>query len=83
VREIEDNNGAAAMLFDLLKMNLGDWHQRNIIRTQALIDQQTLTLSATDQLLLRLLEGGRCQPGMSPTLRTRFGLRAEMGYSNI
>jgi hypothetical protein len=31
--------GCAAMLYDLLKMELGDWHPRKIVHTEALMEQ--------------------------------------------
>ena len=41
-----DNGGREAMLYDLLNMDLGDWHPRRIIQTAALQDQKLLSLDA-------------------------------------
>jgi hypothetical protein len=38
------NGGYGAMLHDLLKRDLGDWHPRQIIKTEALFIQQMISL---------------------------------------
>jgi hypothetical protein len=48
----------AAMLFDLLERDLGDWHPRNIVRTEALTGQQEESLSALDAWWFELLQTG-------------------------
>jgi hypothetical protein len=53
-----DNGGAAAMLYDLQRMDLGDWHPRQIYKTAALRQQQELTLQPLDEWMLGLLEQG-------------------------
>ena len=50
--------GFAAMLYDLLRMDLGDWHPRQIVRTAALADQQEQSLSALDLWWLNVLQTG-------------------------
>jgi hypothetical protein len=60
-----DNGGAAAMLYDLQQMNLGDWHPREIYKTAALGHQQELSLSPLDEWMLGLLEDGEL-PGTQP-----------------
>ncbi len=51
--------GYSAMLYDLLRMDLGDWHPRaDIPQTAASADQKTLSLAAEDQWLLGFLESG-------------------------
>jgi hypothetical protein len=52
------NGGYEAMLFDLLHMDLGNWHPRQIIRTEALAEQQAESLSALDTWWLELLQTG-------------------------
>ena len=47
-RQMAEEGGLAAMLHDLLKRDLGDWHPRRIIRTDALRDQQMLSLDSLD-----------------------------------
>lgn len=59
-----ENGGMEAMLYDLLSMELGDWHpRRNIPDTEALGQQKELSLGPVDQFLLHLLEEGAL-PGM-------------------
>jgi Family of unknown function (DUF5906) len=60
-----DNGGAAAMLYDLLKMDLGDWHPREIYKTAALRRQQELSLPPMFEWMLGLLEDGEL-PGTQP-----------------
>jgi hypothetical protein len=56
--EIE-NGGAEAFLYDLLHMDLDDWHPRyDIPQTQALKDQKDLTLSPADQWWFELISSG-------------------------
>jgi hypothetical protein len=50
--------GYAAMLFDLLARDLGDWHPRDIVSTEALTGQQEESLSALDEWWLELLQTG-------------------------
>jgi hypothetical protein len=54
-----DGDGPAAMLYDLLHMDLGDWHPRQVYKTSALRRQQDLSLPPLEQWLLTLLEDGR------------------------
>jgi energy-coupling factor transporter ATP-binding protein EcfA2 len=54
--------GAAGMLWDFQRMDLGDWHPREIpdslLKGSALQHQQTLTLPPMEQWYLSLLEDG-------------------------
>ena len=45
-----DNGGLAAMLHDLLALDLGDWHPRQIIHTGALRDQQMRSIESIDPI---------------------------------
>jgi hypothetical protein len=56
-----DSGGAAAMLYDLQRMELGDWHPRQIYKTAELRWQQDLSLKPKEEWLLTLLESG-CLP---------------------
>lgn len=57
-QEIEDG-GAAAMLHDLLRMDLGGWHPRDDVPdTAALQEQKRLSLSPFDEWVLHLAEAG-------------------------
>jgi len=65
-----ENGGYGAMLFDLLRRDLGDWHPRRIPRTQALLDQQSSTLDPFDAWWVELLKTGvlwGANPGMPYT----------------
>ncbi len=53
-----DGGGYAAMLFDLLRMDLGDWHPRRVIRTEALVEQQSRGLGPEDAWWCELLQTG-------------------------
>jgi 8-oxo-dGTP pyrophosphatase MutT (NUDIX family) len=52
------SGGVAAMLYDLLRFNLGDWHPREIVRTAALAEQQLQSLSALDEWWVEVLHTG-------------------------
>jgi hypothetical protein len=69
-----ENGGLAAMLHDLLAMDLAGWHpRRDVPQTAALRAQKDLSLSAEDQFVLGVLEEGAI-PGAKPYRqpRTRF-----------
>jgi hypothetical protein len=55
--------GAEAMMWDLQRMDLGDWHPREIpeslLKGSALQEQQTHTLPPLEQWYLSLLQDGR------------------------
>jgi Family of unknown function (DUF5906) len=54
-----DEGGVAAMMFDLLELDLNGWHPRyNVPQTALLQDQKRLSLPAGDQWWLHLLEEG-------------------------
>lgn len=61
-RQIDDG-GAAGMWWDLMRMDLGDWHPRelpkSVLQSKALQGQQALTLSPIEQWYLSLLQDGR------------------------
>jgi hypothetical protein len=50
------SGGYEAMLFDLLDYDLGDWHPRDIVNTEALATQQEQSLSPFDAWWLELLQ---------------------------
>ena len=53
------NGGLAAMLYDMLEMDLGDWHPRkDIPQTQALMEQKIAGLSAIAAVFLDSLRTG-------------------------
>jgi hypothetical protein len=58
-----ENGGAEAMMWDLQRMDLGDWHPREIpeslLKGSALQKQQTFTLPPIEQWYLSLLHDGR------------------------
>ena len=54
-----DQGGLAAMLHDLLHLDLGDWHpRRNIPQTKGLIDQKSESLTGIDALIAILVRDG-------------------------
>src|SRR6516165_2968166 len=53
-----ENGGYAAMLYDLLKLDLANWHPREVVRTKALAEQQERSLSALDEWWLEVLQTG-------------------------
>jgi hypothetical protein len=50
--------GLAAMLYDLLRIDLGDWHPRQIVKTDALTEQQDESLSPLDAWWVDVLHNG-------------------------
>ena len=54
-----DEGGAAAMLYDLLRLDLEDWHPRyEIPQTQALLEQKVQSLDGLEQWWLAKLDSG-------------------------
>jgi hypothetical protein len=53
-----NNGGLEAMFHDLLLMDLGDWHPREIIQTEALRLQKEHSMPYDDQWLEALLQDG-------------------------
>jgi hypothetical protein len=56
-RELAEG-GAAAMLYDLLQMNLGDWHPREVPMTAGLMRQKKQSLRGNFQWFEPLLQSG-------------------------
>ena len=52
------------MLHDLLQLDLGDWHPRNIPATEALRHQQERSLKPLDAWLLKFFEDGLLPSGV-------------------
>jgi hypothetical protein len=50
--------GAAAMLWDLLKLDLGNWHPRKVPQTKALLEQKMLSLTGLEQWWVSMLDVG-------------------------
>jgi hypothetical protein len=67
------HGGCAAMLYDLLRRELGDWHPREIIRTAGLVEEQNLNLDPFDAWWIDLLErqqlpgAGSREPNVAPS----------------
>lgn len=51
--------GMGAMLHDLLKIELGDWHPRRIVRTEALRSQKERSLDPLHEWWEEILQNGR------------------------
>jgi hypothetical protein len=66
--QINASGGAEAMMYDLLRLGLGDWHPReipdNLLQSAALQAQQTHTLPPLEQWYLSILEDGRVPGAM-------------------
>jgi hypothetical protein len=58
-----ENGGYEAMLHDLLRRDLGNWHPRDIPMTEALRDQQRHSVRPEDAWLLTFLEAGMLPRG--------------------
>jgi hypothetical protein len=56
-RQLADG-GYAAMLHDLLRRTLGDWHPRKVPMTEALLDQQVRSLEPLDAWVVAFLQDG-------------------------
>ena len=52
------NGAAAAMMFDLQRMDLGDWHPREVYSTSALAEQARHGLSPIEEWFEQLLQDG-------------------------
>jgi hypothetical protein len=53
------SGGVEALLFDMLAMDLGDWHPRRLPQTHALLDQKLSSLTPTQEWIYGLLQDGR------------------------
>jgi hypothetical protein len=53
-----DSGGAAAMLYDLLRLDLGDWQPRELYETAALIEQKQWSLRGLDAWIESFLQVG-------------------------
>jgi hypothetical protein len=58
-----DGGGIEAMMWDLLRLDLGDWHPREIYKTQALLEQKQHSLRGLDAWIEGMLQEGRL-PGV-------------------
>lgn len=67
-----DSGGAAAMLHDLLRFDLGDWHPREIVQTAAKVDQQEQSLEVEDKWVLNLLDEGALPVPWGDDKKVRF-----------
>lgn len=52
------DGGYSAMLHDLMSYKLGDWHPRDLLNANGLMEQQRLSLSPLDTWWVELLETG-------------------------
>jgi hypothetical protein len=66
-----NSGGAAAMLYDLLALDLDGWHPReNVPQTQALVEQKMLGLTGIEQWYAHLLGIGELPHVRIPTMAT-------------
>jgi hypothetical protein len=70
--------GAAAMLYDLLNLPLGNWHPRKVPQTKALLEQKMLSLGGLEQWWVAMLNVGELpQPDKKNPRRVRSELLLE------
>jgi hypothetical protein len=58
LRQELESGGLEAMLYDLLALELGDWHPRNIPKNQALLEQKQHSLRGLDAWIEGILQAG-------------------------
>ena len=58
------DDGIEAMLYDLLKLDLGDWHPMQIYRTAALTEQKQRSLRGLDAWIETMLQEGLLPSGL-------------------
>jgi bifunctional DNA primase/polymerase-like protein/uncharacterized protein DUF5906/primase-like protein len=58
-----ENGGLEAMLYDLRRLDLGNWHPRQVYETEGLRRQKHQSLSLLEQWLFELLQEGRLPTG--------------------
>jgi hypothetical protein len=78
--------GYAAMLHDLLRRPLGNWHPRQIVETQARNDQKNATLTGFERIWLDMLRTGELpEPRSAATsaLRERDAKRPYVATSEL
>jgi hypothetical protein len=59
-----ENGGRGAMLHDLLCLNLGDWHPRQIYETEGLREQKQHSLAPLEEWFAEVLEDGKLPVGI-------------------
>ncbi len=72
------NGGLEAMLHDLLALDLGKWHPRQRVVTDALREQQRLGLKPAERLMFDMLDNGQFLPVSAP----KFEHTRDQGYLN-
>jgi Family of unknown function (DUF5906) len=78
-----ENGGLAAMLHDLLAMDLGDWHPRqNVPQTRALLDQKIESLRGIDRVIADIAHEGSVPCAMlgHPDIAVTSGEREGDGF---
>jgi hypothetical protein len=58
-----ENGGAAAMLYDLQRMDLGKWHPRQVYETPELMEQKQRSLPPLEEWYVNLLQAGQLPVG--------------------
>src|SRR5262245_8374300 len=61
-----ENGGLEAMLYDLLNLEIGNWHPRQVYETEALREQKEQSLSLLEQWLEQVLQEGKLPKNISP-----------------
>ena len=80
-----EGDGAAAMMWDLVRMELDGWHPRDLpeglLKSGALQEQQSLTLPPIEQWYLSLLQDGRLPGALVYPPTTRKKCRPSTAYT--
>ncbi len=76
--------GVEAFLYDMLAMDLGNWHPRRVPQTNALLDQKLNSLTPLQEWVYGLLQEGRlsCATSDRPNFATNWNLYTRARHSN-
>jgi Family of unknown function (DUF5906) len=72
--------GAEAMLYDLLQMDLGDWHPREVPMTRGLMRQKKESLRGNFQWIEPLIQSGTLRCPVSPSRPNRITTEELLKY---
>lgn len=78
-----DNGGMAAMLYDLLRVELGDWHPRRIPQTEALQQQKLRSLDPRYEWFEDLLQNGVLPTGNQDSYLVPSYIVANMARESV
>jgi hypothetical protein len=78
------DGGVEAFLYDMLAMDIGDWHPRRVPQTLALLDQKLNSLTLIQEWIYGLLQEGRlpCSTAERPNFATNSNLYNRARHTN-